>query len=196
MAPSRSDRSGSGTIRDSSYSSTAPNPLQPGHAPRGLLNENRPGVSGIEAVPQSVHRGCCEKRSRSSPARTSAMPSPSANASASESASRARTVGAKRMRSTTTSAPSRSKRASAGSSSRRHTRPPSRTRRKPMARRVSTMRSWPMAAVTGSGKHTRHVRPARLLSVRSAAVEGESTVTGAPHSWQCGRPTRAHSKRR
>ena len=32
-------------MSDSSYSSTAPNPLQPGHAPRGLLKENRPGAS-------------------------------------------------------------------------------------------------------------------------------------------------------
>ena len=43
IAPSRSVRSGFGTITERSYSSTAPNPLHVGHAPRGLLNEKKLG---------------------------------------------------------------------------------------------------------------------------------------------------------
>src|SRR5438093_7137402 len=86
-APWASDRFGSGTINDSSYSSTAPKPLQVGHAPRGLLKENRVGVSSGAAQPQAEQAGCAEKRRRSPVLRASATPSPSLNAVATASAS-------------------------------------------------------------------------------------------------------------
>src|SRR5258708_7845460 len=47
MAPSRSVRSGYGTINASSYSRMAPKPLQRGQAPLGELNENNCGVVSI-----------------------------------------------------------------------------------------------------------------------------------------------------
>src|SRR5260370_7347182 len=72
-------------MSDSSYSSTAPNPLQPGQAPRGLLNENRIGVSPGAAVPHSEHVGCAEKRRRSPLRSATATPSPSPNAVATPS---------------------------------------------------------------------------------------------------------------
>src|ERR1051325_3945530 len=62
-------------MSDSSYSSTAPNPLHPGHAPRGLLKENRMGVSAGAAVPQLEHVGCAEKRRRSPFSSATATPS-------------------------------------------------------------------------------------------------------------------------
>src|SRR2546423_7825689 len=77
-------------MSDSSYSSTAPNPLHPGHAPRGLLNENRIGVSAGAAVPQLEQVGCAEKRRRSPFSRATATPSPSLNAVATASVRRAR----------------------------------------------------------------------------------------------------------
>src|SRR5438309_11473593 len=80
----------SGTMSDSSYSSTAPNPLQPGHAPRGLLNENRIGARAGAGVPQFEHVGCSEKRRRSPLWSARATPSPSLKAVATASASRPR----------------------------------------------------------------------------------------------------------
>ncbi len=65
-----------------------------------------------------------------------------------------------------------------------------------MARKFSITPAWPMRATGGNGKQMSTVCPANASSTRSAAVVGESTVTGAPHSWQCGRPTRAQSRRR
>src|SRR5207244_604326 len=44
-------------MSDSSYSSTAPKPLQAGHAPRGLLKENRIGVSAGAAAPDQHPAG-------------------------------------------------------------------------------------------------------------------------------------------
>src|SRR5438309_11159461 len=80
----------SGTMSDSSYSSTAPNPLHPGHAPRGLLKENRMGVSAGAGVAQCEHVGCSEKRRRSPVSSATDPRSPSLNALAAASASRPR----------------------------------------------------------------------------------------------------------
>src|SRR4051812_39137034 len=70
---------GSQTIRDSSYSSTAPNPLQLEQAPRGLLNEKSAGVTVAAGVSQLLHAGNSVKRIRSA-CNTTAIPSPSWNA--------------------------------------------------------------------------------------------------------------------
>src|SRR5213082_2295763 len=93
---------GSGTISDSSYSSTAPNPLHPGHAPRGLLKENRIGESAGAAVPQLEHVGCAEKRRRSPFSSAIATPSPSLKAVATASVRRPRFGSDADRRSTTT----------------------------------------------------------------------------------------------
>src|SRR6266550_5379038 len=102
-APAASERFGSGTINDSSYSSTAPKPLQLGHAPRGLLKEKSVGVSTGAAQPHAEQAGCSEKRRRSPLLSASATPSPSLNAVATASASRLRFSSAAAIRSTITS---------------------------------------------------------------------------------------------
>ena len=55
IAPSRSERSGSGTMRSGANSMCMPKPSQAGQAPCGLLNENRRGVNSGQLVPQSGH---------------------------------------------------------------------------------------------------------------------------------------------
>src|SRR3989442_14115649 len=75
-------------MSDSSYSRTAPKPLHPGQAPRGLLNENRIGVSAGAAVPQFEHVGWDENRRRSPLSSATATPSPSLKAGATPAASR------------------------------------------------------------------------------------------------------------
>src|SRR5256885_15946990 len=75
-------------MSDSSYSSTAPKPLQLGQAPRGLLKEKSVGVSTGAAQPQAEQAGGSEKRRRSPLLRASATPSPSLNAVAIASARR------------------------------------------------------------------------------------------------------------
>src|SRR5688572_19994828 len=55
IAPSRSERSGYGTMSAASYSSVAPNPLQVVHAPRGLLKEKSCGVGVGARVPSYAH---------------------------------------------------------------------------------------------------------------------------------------------
>ena len=67
-------------MSDSSYSSTAPNPLQLAQAPRGLLKENRAGVTVAAGVSQALQAGKPgepERRPAVAPSRTTAMPSPS-----------------------------------------------------------------------------------------------------------------------
>ncbi len=51
-------------MSDSSYSSIAPNPLQRGHAPRGLLNEKSCGVGAGARVPSLAHSKRSVNRSR------------------------------------------------------------------------------------------------------------------------------------
>src|SRR5438128_7376826 len=88
-------------MSDSLYSKTAPKPLHPGQAPRGLLNENRIGVSGGAAVPQLEQVGWAEKRRRSPLSSATATPSPSLKAVATASASRPRVASDAGRRSTT-----------------------------------------------------------------------------------------------
>ena len=65
MAPwARLQRRGRQTTSDSSYSSTAPKPLQSGQAPRGLLKEKRAGVTTAAGVSQALQAGDSVKRSR------------------------------------------------------------------------------------------------------------------------------------
>src|SRR5690349_22185318 len=78
------DRPRSGTMSDSSYSSTAPKPLHPGQAPRGLLKEKSAGVGAGAGVPQLEQVGCSEKRRREPFDSARATPSPSLNAVRSE----------------------------------------------------------------------------------------------------------------
>src|SRR2546423_3780124 len=87
-------------MSDSSYSSTAPKPLQVGHAPRGLLKEKSVGVSAGAAQPQAEQAGWSEKRRRSPLLSASATPSPSLNAVAIASANSARFVPTPSMHST------------------------------------------------------------------------------------------------
>src|SRR4029077_11185201 len=107
-------------MSDSSYSRTAPKPLHPGQAPRGLLNENKIGVSGGAAVPQFEHVGGDEKRRRSPLSSATATPSPSLKAVATASASRPRVAsdGGSRSTTTRTSCASRTRRPAAGEASR------------------------------------------------------------------------------
>src|SRR5882672_9070337 len=119
MAPSDRLLSGSQTIRDSSYSSTAPNPLQLEQAPRGLLNENSAGVTVTAGVSQLLQAGNSVKRSRPSSSNTIAIPSPSANAVATDSARRPAEPGSATSLSTRIrSSPVRVRSSLAGSSSR------------------------------------------------------------------------------
>ncbi len=74
MAPSESARLGSGTISDSSYSSTAPNPLHAAQAPRGLLNEKSAGDGARAGVSHALQLGCSVNRSRPASCTTTAMP--------------------------------------------------------------------------------------------------------------------------
>ena len=53
MAPSRMDLSQSGMMRSGSATSCVPRPVQTGHAPYGLLNENIRGDSSGRLIPQS-----------------------------------------------------------------------------------------------------------------------------------------------
>src|SRR5258708_10014953 len=84
-APSATDRRRSGTINDSSYSSTAPKPLQPGQAPRGLLKEKSASVGAGADGPQLEHVGCSETRRRAPFGSATATPSTSLNAVATPS---------------------------------------------------------------------------------------------------------------
>src|SRR5918999_3884761 len=91
MAPWVRLFSGSQTINDSSYSSTAPKPLQLEHAPRGLLKENNAGVTNAAGVSQLLQAGNSVKRVRPEPVSgcsTTAIPSPSSKAVATASVSR------------------------------------------------------------------------------------------------------------
>ena len=53
IAPSRIDFDPSGIMRAGSVFSCTPSPVQVGHAPKGLLNENSRGVSSSMEMPQS-----------------------------------------------------------------------------------------------------------------------------------------------
>ena len=53
MAPSKIDFEPSGMMRAGSAFSCTPRPMQVGHAPKGLLKENRRGVSSSMETPQS-----------------------------------------------------------------------------------------------------------------------------------------------
>src|ERR1051325_9606929 len=75
--PAAIERRGSGTISDSSYSSTAPNPLQMGQAPRGLLKEKSAGMRTGAAQPHDEQAGGSEKRRRSPLLSVTATASPS-----------------------------------------------------------------------------------------------------------------------
>ena len=124
MAPSARLRAGSGTTSDSSYSSIAPKPLHWAQAPRGLLNENRAGVTVAAGVSQALQAGNRVNRSRSVPeasggCSTTAIPSPSWNAVAIDSVRRPATEASATSRSTTTSSSSARVRSSAGGSSSR-----------------------------------------------------------------------------
>src|SRR2546430_1628060 len=55
MAPSSSDLLGSGTTRFRSKSMVFPKPWQRGHAPYGLLKENRRGSGSWYSVPSFLH---------------------------------------------------------------------------------------------------------------------------------------------
>ena len=53
MAPSRMDLLPSGMMRAGSAFNCRPRPVQVGQAPKGLLKENRRGVSSSMEIPQS-----------------------------------------------------------------------------------------------------------------------------------------------
>ena len=53
IAPCKMDLDGSGMISSGSASSRVPRPVQIGHAPKGLLNENIRGLSSGILTPQS-----------------------------------------------------------------------------------------------------------------------------------------------
>ncbi len=60
-APSRTERSGSGTTSSASTSSRVPSPSHVGQAPYGELNEKLRGASSSKERPQYVHASDCEK---------------------------------------------------------------------------------------------------------------------------------------
>jgi len=147
---------GMGTMSDSSYSRTAPKPLHPGQAPRGLLNENRIGVSAGAAVPQFEQVGWAEKRRRSPLSSATATPSPSLKAVATASASRPRVASEAGRRSTTTrtSCASRTCCSASGGSSRATT-PSSWARTNPAARSCAATSTSGRCALAGRGKVTK-----------------------------------------
>src|SRR5919107_4468551 len=77
IAPSARLFAGSHTISDSSYSRTAPNPLQLEQAPRGLLKEKSAGVTDAAGVSQLLQAANSVNRSRPVWCNTNAIPSPS-----------------------------------------------------------------------------------------------------------------------
>ena len=98
IPPSLNERRGSGITRPGSNSSVMPRPEHSGHAPRGLLKENRRGCSSGMLIPQFGQALFWEKRiSRSvSFSRTSAMSVPPevSSAPSTDSESRLRASGA------------------------------------------------------------------------------------------------------
>src|SRR5215204_2388486 len=105
MAPAARLFSGSQIINESSYSSTAPKPLQLEQAPRGLLKEKSAGVTVAAGVSQLLQAGYSVNRSRPNVSwqRTRATPSPSWKAAARASCRRDAEEAPHSILSTTTS---------------------------------------------------------------------------------------------
>ncbi len=188
----------SGTINDSSYSSTAPKPLQPGQAPRGLLKEKSVGVGAGAGVPQFEQVGCSEKRRREPLLEATATPSPSLKAVATASARRpcAPSVAARRSTRTTTSLPSRM-RAWASASSSRNAVPSTSARTNPAARSCAAASTSGRWAEAGRGKPTTiSFRAPRSAISASTTPWTVSLLTIAPQLGQKVVPHRAQSRRK
>src|SRR2546427_3612814 len=176
-------------MSDWSYSRTAPKPLQPGQAPRGLLNENRIGVSAGAAVPQFEHVGWDENRRRSPLSSATATPSPSLKAVATASASRPRVAseGCKRSTTTRTSCASRTRCSASGGSSRAST-PSSCARTNPAARSCAAASTSGRCALVGNGNVTRIGRGAACCAPTStrpsttSCTDRKSTRLNSSHS--------------
>ena len=107
-APSRTERSPSGTTSSASTSRRVPSPSHVGQAPYGELNEKLRGAISSNESPQWVHASDWEKFCSSSPpswvcTAIDAMPSASSSAVSIESATRRRMSALATSRSTTTS---------------------------------------------------------------------------------------------
>ncbi len=194
MAPSFSERAGSGTTSSGSNSNRFPNPPHAGQAPYGLLNENSVGRGRGNARPQPSQRKCRLKRRPSSGrvasrSNTTASPSPSAYARSIDSASRD-VAAPSPTRSTTTNSGAISTRSRPSISSRWSSVPFARSRTNPSARRFSTRTSWVSALEMGSANVTYHPREDSLASDAATAL-GVSGRTGVLHSGQTSVPARA-----
>ena len=206
-------------MSDSSYSSTAPNPLHRGQAPRGLLNEKSCGDGAgrhraVVGTLETLGEPCGTRRERASAApawdrasppaaprsstRTTHVPSPSRNAVATASARRPATFESAVSLSVTTSnsAAPVSDTPSASSASSSTGRPSATTRRNPWARRFSATTASVTREDRMSGKVTRNRVPGasrRISSLTDCTVSGRSS---RPQRGQNVRPMRAHSRRR
>ena len=188
MAPSsQAPVPGRSTISDSSYSNTAPKPLQLEHAPRGLLKEKSAGVTVTAGVSQttagrelgeSVTSGYCRVLRES---QRHGDPFSLAKGSGDRLAQRPREAapppagrprpGARRPRSGPARGAARPDGVPAPSAS---------TRTKPSARRFSTTAAWVSRATGGRGKHDLKSGSAQPARMSSAAASGVSRRTGPP----------------
>src|SRR6266480_6043183 len=110
IAPTASDRDGSGTLSSGSTSILVPSPVQSGHAPHGELNENERGSissndrsSYRQARCSEYLRSRCGSSSGRSTKSSTTTPPDSESAVSTESVSRRRASGLTASLSTTTS---------------------------------------------------------------------------------------------
>ena len=187
----------SGTSRSGSTSSCAPRPVQRGHAPCGELKEKIRGSSSGSETPWSGQAKFSEKRSVS-PSTTSMATSPSASAAAVsiDCARRWRRSGFITSRSTTTSIWCLSFLSRVISSSSSRCSPSTLTRVNPSRRSSSsTSRNSPLRSRT-TGAFTVNRVPWGSASTCSTIWSRLCPAIGRPQTGQCGRPTRAYSRRR
>ena len=190
---------GSGTTRSGSTSSCAPRPVQRGQAPCGELNEKTRGSSSASETPCSGHAKFSLKSIVSHPCRsTSIATSPAARPAAVsiDCASRWRRSGFIASRSTTTSIVCLRFLSRTISSSSSRCSPSTLTRVKPSARSSSsTSLNSPLRSRT-TGALTVNFVPSGSCSTWSTIDSCDWPAIGRPQTGQCGRPTRAYSRRR
>ncbi len=192
-----------GATRSASNSNLTPRPSHSAQAPCGLLKEKERGSNGATLMLQTGQSQWRLRRS-SSPlvGATTRLPSPTRSAVSTESASRLRTASPSSppwritMRSMTISAVAGSVVALPSSSARSTTVASIRARTNPL--RLNSP-SWPRRSFSwpaASGANSRRRLPSGKASIVSTICCGVRARMGRPQLGQCGRPTRAKSRRR
>jgi hypothetical protein len=173
IAPSSSDRSGSGITSSGSISTRVPSPLQSAHMPCGLLNEKAWGVSSGKEQPQCEHEALSEKTRSGPPSiAASSVPCPTRSAASTESVSRPRIPRRTTMRSITASRVCFRRLSRAASSSLRRISPSTRSRVQPERRADSSRSRCSPLRFTSSGA-------SRRIRVPSARDESSRAICSA-----------------